>query len=54
MIPEFWTPLNGRRSALESTFIKFDDRKTEFVVAPKLRMEFDFLPEAHDFYNLYS
>jgi hypothetical protein len=54
IIPEHRKPLAGRRSALESIFRKFGDRKTEYVVVPEQGMEFDSLQEAHDFYILYS
>jgi hypothetical protein len=43
IIPDYWAPLNGRGSALESIFKKFGDRKTEYVVAPEQGMEFDSL-----------
>ncbi|KAM0856588.1 hypothetical protein ACQ4PT_048990 [Festuca glaucescens] len=54
VIPDFQTATNGRKSALESKLRKFGDRKSDAVVAPVPGMEFDSLPEAFDFYNLYS
>ncbi|KAM0888419.1 hypothetical protein ACQ4PT_028368 [Festuca glaucescens] len=54
MIPDFRTPTNGRKSALELKLRKFGDRKSDAVVAPVPGMEFDSLAEAFDFYNLYS
>jgi hypothetical protein len=54
IMPDHRAPLHGRRSALESMFRKFGDRKTDYVVAPEQGMEFDSLQEAYDFYNLYS
>jgi hypothetical protein len=45
IIPDYRVPLNGRRSALESIFRKFGDRKTEYVDAPEQGMEFDSLQD---------
>jgi hypothetical protein len=30
------------------------DRSSDAVIAPEIGMEFDLLPKAYDFYNLYS
>ncbi|XP_047058940.1 uncharacterized protein LOC124665585 [Lolium rigidum] len=53
-IPDFRTAKNGRKSTLELKMRKFGNRNSDEVVAPEPGMEFDSLPEAFDFFNLYS
>ncbi|KAM0863826.1 hypothetical protein ACQ4PT_044323 [Festuca glaucescens] len=53
-IPDFREASTSRKSTIEAVFMRFRDRKTEFVVAPEVGLEFDSLQEAFDFYNLYS
>ncbi|KAM0848323.1 hypothetical protein ACQ4PT_054457 [Festuca glaucescens] len=53
-IPDFRSARNGRKSALELKLRKFGNRNSDTVVAPETGMEFDSLPEAFDFFNLYS
>ncbi|XP_047092553.1 protein FAR1-RELATED SEQUENCE 6-like isoform X2 [Lolium rigidum] len=53
-IPDSREPSSGKKSALEIAMRKSNERSSEAVTAPVIGMEFDSLPEAYDFYNLYS
>lgn len=53
-IPDFRTAKNGRKITLELKLRKFGNRNSDEIVVPERGMEFDSLPEAFDFFNLYS
>ncbi|KAM3309903.1 hypothetical protein ACQJBY_030918 [Aegilops geniculata] len=47
-------PCPSRMSALELSIRKYAEQPDKSVVRPELRLSFDSLGEAYDFYNLYS
>jgi hypothetical protein len=53
-IPDSREARTGKKSALENAMRQCRDRFSDAVVEPEIGMEFDSLPEAYDFYNIYS
>ncbi|XP_047094319.1 uncharacterized protein LOC124706690 [Lolium rigidum] len=53
-IPDSRPASSGRKSALEKAMRRCRDKHSDAIIEPELGMEFDSLPEAFDFYNIYS
>nr|XP_051193506.1 protein FAR1-RELATED SEQUENCE 5-like [Lolium perenne] len=53
-IPDSRPASSGRKSALETAMRRCRDKHSDVIIEPELGMEFDSLPEAFDFYNIYS
>lgn len=53
-VPDERPPSVGRVPALESSLHGFANRQSEVIVNPTMGTVFDSLPEAYEFYNLYS
>lgn len=53
-IPDSREASTGKKSALENAMRRCRDRFSDAIVEPEIGMELDSLPEAYDFYNIYS